>query len=271
LRRELRVAIVSILLGTVIGVGLVAFGRDHNTDITFTMTHVGTSGDEPTSAPVADPMAVGPDSGAIKTDLASVDADTTDGKRTDQRKTETSNTDVSKANVSKTDTSKTGKPKADASTTACGDSIWAYLDGSCIPGKPRRVKVRAATDRPAIAAAPLGRSTAAPLDDVAAPPPAAATAPEGVPAQASEGSPAAAPSATPPAATSQPAARSQPAVTAHKKPQRAAHSHHRNDNERSARDDSRGRRYVVYVRPRRLRRTRHARNAMGLGVVMQHG
>jgi len=234
LRRELRVAIVSILLGTVIGAGLVAFGRDHNTDVVFTMTHVGTSSDEPMSASVADAMAVGVEIGANRTDLTAVEANTTDGKRTDPRKTETLKTETSK-----TDASKTGTSKADASKTACEDSTWTYLDGSCIPGKPRRVKVRAATDRPAIAAAPLGRSAAAPLD-AAAPPPAAAAALEAAPAQASEASPAATPSATPPAATSQ------PAVAAHKKPQRTARSHRRNDSEGSARDDSRGRGYVVY-------------------------
>jgi hypothetical protein len=231
LRRDVRVAVIFILLGTVIGASIVTLksGRDHNTDITYAMTHLGTSSVETTSAPGADVMAVGPESGTIKTDGTAVDADKTDGKRTDSRKS-----DVSKSDVSKSDAS-----KADASKAACEDSTWTYLDGSCIPGKPRRVKVRAATDRPAIAAAPLGRTAAAPLD-VVAPPPAAGTAPEGAPLQVSVESPAAASSATPPAATPPPVA------AAPKKSQRTARSHRRNDGEGPARDDLRSRGYVVY-------------------------
>lgn len=219
LRRDVRVAVVCILLGTVIGASFVTLksGRDHNTDVTYAVTHLGTSGVEATSAPAADVMAVGAESGAIKTEGTAIDADKTDGKRTDPRKS-----DVSKSDASKTDAS-----NADASKAACEDSTWTYLDGSCIPGKPRRVKVRAATDRPAIAAAPLGRTAAAPLDVVA-------------PLQVSAASPAAASSATPPAATSPPAA------AAPKKPQRTARSHRRNDGEGPARDDLRSRGYVVY-------------------------
>ena len=227
LRRDLRVAVISILLGTVIGASIVTLksGRDHNTDVTYTMTHLGTSGVEATSAPAADVLPVGAESGAIKTDVLAVDADKTDGKRTDPRKNDPPKADAA---------------KADASKAACEDSTWTYLDGSCIPGKPRRVKVRAATDRPAIATAPLGRTAAAPLD-VVAPPPAAATAPEAAPLQVSVASPAAAaPSATPPAATPPPAA------AAPKKPQRTARSHRRNDGEGPARDDVRSRGYVVY-------------------------
>jgi ribonuclease E len=233
----LRVAVICILLGTVIGASIVTLksSRDHNTDVTYAMTHLGTSGVEATSAPSADVMAVGAESGTIKTDGTAVDADKTDGKRTDPRKSDaTSKSDVSKTNASKADAS-----KADASKAACEDSTWTYLDGSCIPGKPRRVKVRAATDRPAIAAAPLGRTAAAPLD-VVAPSPAAATAPEGAPLQGSAESPAAASSATPPAATPPPAA------AAPRKPQRTARSHRRNDGEGPARDDVRSRGYVVY-------------------------
>jgi hypothetical protein len=232
-----RVAVVCILLGTVIGASIVTLksGRDHNTDITYAMTHLGTSGVEATPAPAADVLAVGAGSGTINSEGTAVDADKTDGKRTDPSKN-----DASKGDASKTDASKTGASKADASKAACEDSAWTYLDGSCIPGKPRRVKVRAATDRPAIAAAPLGRTAAVPLDVVAAPPPAAAAAPEGAPVQVSVAPPAAAPSATPPGATSPPAA------AAPKKPQRTARSHRRNDGDGPARDDVRSRGYVVY-------------------------
>jgi hypothetical protein len=231
LRRELRVAVICMLLGTVIGASIVTLksGRDHNTDITYAMTHLGTSAVEATSAPAANVMPVGAESGTIKTDVTAVDADKTDGKRTDPRKNDASKNDASKSDAA----------KADANKAACEDSTWTYLDGSCIPGKPRRVKVRAATDRPAIAAAPLGRTAAAPLE-VVAPPPAAATAPEGAPLQVSVASPAAASSAPPPAATSPPAA------VAPKKPQRTARSHRRNDGDGPARDDVRSRGYVVY-------------------------
>ncbi len=48
-----------------------------------------------------------------------------------------------------------------AADDACGQGIWAYLDATCVLGKLRKPRsVRAANDRPRIAASPLGRSVA---------------------------------------------------------------------------------------------------------------
>ena len=48
-----------------------------------------------------------------------------------------------------------------AANGACGQDIWAYLDATCVLGKLRKARtVRAANDRPGIAASPLGRSAA---------------------------------------------------------------------------------------------------------------
>jgi hypothetical protein len=267
LRREFRVAIVSIVLVTLIGAGFVTFkaGQERSTDVALTMTHVGTSGAEIASTPSAEATPAETESGAIrtevlkidrlrldvgkiadaakgeggrqggKTDVATVDADKTDGKKTDPQKT-----DAGKTDAGKIDASKPGASKTVASKTACEDNTWTYIDGSCIPGKPRRVKVRAATDSPAIAAAPIGRSVMPPSAVVAPP---AAAPPEATPVAAADAPPAAASNAAP-----SPPAPSQPAAIAAKKPQKIARSHRRNDAgaEASARDDVRRRGYVVY-------------------------
>ena len=48
-----------------------------------------------------------------------------------------------------------------AENGACGQDIWTYLDATCVLGELRKPRsVRAANDRPRIAASPLGRSAA---------------------------------------------------------------------------------------------------------------
>ncbi len=41
--------------------------------------------------------------------------------------------------------------------STCEDNTWAYLDGKCVPGRPRKARTaRTATNGPPIAAIPLG-------------------------------------------------------------------------------------------------------------------
>ena len=52
-------------------------------------------------------------------------------------------------------------PQAAADKPACTGDTWAYVDGKCVPGKPRKPRmVRVPTNRPAIAAIAIGRSPA---------------------------------------------------------------------------------------------------------------
>jgi hypothetical protein len=66
----------------------------------------------------------------------------------------------------------------EASKTACEDDTqlgqtWAYLDGKCVPGRPRKARTaRPATGGPLISAIPLGTSSALARDRTAAPAPA---------------------------------------------------------------------------------------------------
>lgn len=52
-------------------------------------------------------------------------------------------------------------PQAAADKPSCPGDTWAYVDGKCVPGKPRKPRmVRVPTNRPAIAAIAIGRSPA---------------------------------------------------------------------------------------------------------------
>jgi hypothetical protein len=111
------------------------------------------------------------------------------------------------------------RPALSQGLKTCEEDTWAYLDGKCVAGKKPRV-VRVPTNRPAIAAIPLGR-TAAPVAGMAEP--AVAAAADGrkgdfsssKPGQSAQAEPAVAAAATEP--SEQPAA-------APKKPQKTAHS-----------------------------------------------
>ena len=141
-----------------------------------------------------------------------------------------------KSDSAKSDSAKTGGAKADAAKSPCEDNTWTDLDGNCATSKPRRVKVRAATDSPAIGAAPLGRTVST---GVAASAPAATNAPA-----APQSSP---PLAAPSNATASPVA-SQPSAAATKRPQKAARSQSRTGNDRSVRDErANGRGYAGYA------------------------
>ena len=118
------------------------------------------------------------------------------------------------------------RPALNQNPKTCEDNTWAYLDGKCAAGKERKLRiVRVPTNRPAIAAIPLGRASA---PAVGAAEPASALVADGRkgdfspsrPGQSARAEPAAAAAAD----TTEP---SQQPVAAPRKPQRTAHSQSR--------------------------------------------
>jgi hypothetical protein len=108
-----------------------------------------------------------------------------------------------------------------AENGACGQDIWAYLDATCVLGELRKPRsVRAANERPRIAASPLGRSAAMAAGALE---PAAATArvADGAAGDRSPSQSEPAPADAAAAAVPQPRPRP---VAASKQPQRSARS-----------------------------------------------
>ena len=206
LRRDFRVAVVAIVLGGIIGAMVVTLRADHDRDAETERIRID----------------------AVKTDAAE---HVTDGAKSGGAKN-----DSAKSDSAKSDSAKTGGAKGDTAKPPCEDNTWADLDGNCATSKPRRLKVRAATDNPAIGAAPLGRTVST---GVAASAPAATNAPA-----APQSSPSSAALSN---ATASPAA-SQPSAAATKKPQKVARSQSRTGNDRSVRDErANGRGYAGYA------------------------
>jgi hypothetical protein len=200
LRRDFRVAVVAIVLGGIIGAMVVTLRANHDRDAETERIRID----------------------AVKADAAE--------RVTDGAKSGGAKSDSAKSDSAKSDSAKTGGAKADAAKPPCED---ADLDGNCATSKPRRAKVRAATDSPAIGAAPLGRTVST---GVATSAPAATNAPA-----APQSSP---PSAAPSNATASPAT-SQPSAAATKKAQKVAR---RTSNDRSVRDErANGRGYAGYA------------------------
>ena len=203
LRRDFRVAVVAIVLGGIIGAMVVTLRANHDRDAETERIRID----------------------AVKTDAAE---HVTDGAKSGGAKS-----DSAKSDSAKSDSAKTGGAKADAAKPPCED---ADLDSNCATSKPRRVKVRAATDSPAIGAAPLGRTVST---GVATSAPTATNAPA-----APQSSPSSAALSN---ATASPAA-SQPSAAATKKPQKVARSQSRTGNDRSVRDErANGRGYAGYA------------------------
>jgi len=202
-RRDFRVAVVAIVLGGIIGAMVVTLRANHDRDAETERIRI-----DAVKADAAEHVTDGAKSGGAKSDSA-------------------------KSDSAKSDSAKTGGAKADAAKPPCED---ADLDGNCATSKPRRAKVRAATDSPAIGAAPLGRTVST---GVATSAPTATNAPA-----APQSSP---PSAAPSNATASPAA-SQPSAAVTKKAQKVARSQSRTSNDRSVRDErANGRGYAGYA------------------------
>jgi hypothetical protein len=82
---------------------------------------------------------------AVSSDTASSDAGKNDAAK-----------DAAKNDVTKNDAAKN-----DVAKTACGNDFWARRDPACLAPKLRRVRVRDATERAALAGVPIGRATTA--------------------------------------------------------------------------------------------------------------
>ena len=202
-RRDLKVAAVSVLFGAIAGVGGLAVliaDRDSKTDGPSTSARIEASTVQPASdpGPTAQP--------------------TSQASRPSLPTTETTPGPTDGANTARLDTdSKSNAAKPDASIkAACEDSTWPYLDGKCVAqDKPRKARLRAANDSPAIGRTPVGRSPAP-----SAPAATGSDDPQG------SASPPRAAQATPPdgAAPAEPPA---PSAAPAKKPQKTARSHSR--------------------------------------------
>jgi hypothetical protein len=214
------VAVVAIVLGGIIGAMVVTLRANHDRDAETERIRI-----DAVKADAAERVTDGAKSGGAKSDSAK-----SDSAKSDSAKSDSAKSDSAKSDSAKTDSAKTGGAKADAAKPPCEDNTWADLDGNCATSKPRRVKVRAATDSPAIGAAPLGRTVST---GVATSAPAATNAP-------------AAPQSSPPSAA--PSAASQPSAAATKKAQKVARSQSRTGNDRSVRDErANGRGYAGYA------------------------
>jgi hypothetical protein len=206
-RRDLKVAVVSALFGAIASAGSLAVliaDRDSKTDGPSTSARVEASAAQPASDP--GPIAQ-PTQQASRAPLPTTETtpSPTDGANTARPETD------GKSNAAKPDAS--GAP---GSKAACDDSTWSQLDGKCLlQDKPRKQRLRAANDAPAIGRAPVGRSTA----------PSAPAASSSDDAQGPASPPGAA--QPKPADAAVPAEPSAPAALPAKKPQKTARSHSR--------------------------------------------
>lgn len=239
LRRDFRVAVVSIALGGIVGAGIVAWrtGHDRDADSALMVAHVAHPAE--TVAPAAAAaMPDATDAGSAKLEAIKIDRIRIGAVKADAAEpvTDGAKAEIAKTERVKTDSAKVDGTRSDAAKQACEDNTWAYLDGMCVASKPRRVKVRAATDSPGIGAAPIGRTVST---SATAPAPAAASTPAVPPSSASSAAPS---NATTSPETSQPSA-----AAPTKKPQKVVRSQSRPNNDRSARDERAVRGYAGYA------------------------
>jgi hypothetical protein len=224
LRRDLRVALYSILVGAVVGAGgIIALGvGGHRGAEDATDGRAATAAPGETTpyakaeaTPAATANGVAPD--GIGTPAAS----RPDGAgKSDSASSNAGKSDTAKNDVTKNDMSKDDVTKPDATKSACGDDFWARRDGACLAPKPRRVRVREAPGGADLAGVPIGRATPA---ETSAPSAAAASPPD-----APQAAPAAAAEA---ALDNAPAAPPSPPIAAPKKPQKTARSQNRRRDE----------------------------------------
>jgi hypothetical protein len=206
-RHDLKVAIVSIFFGAIAGAGgLAVLIADHDTktDGPSTSARVEASAAQPASDPGPAAQST-PQASRASLPTTETAPSPTDGANTAQPQTD------GKSNTAKPDASGAAGSKA-----ACDDSTWSYLDGKCVPqDKPRKQRLRAANDVPAIGRTPVGRNTApsAPAASGSDDPQGPASPPDAAQAK--------------PADATAPAEPPAPSATPAKKPQKTARSHSR--------------------------------------------
>jgi hypothetical protein len=222
LLRDIRIAFISVLLGTTMGgIGVIALGTDRDSH-SYLSLRGGMASSDPETLPFAT-------TGATPADTVE---DVTQGEP-----------DTSKAN--RVVSEETDRDVGDtAAKRACKADKWIYSDGKCLAPKPRRVRVHETPDGSTVAGVLGSRS-----DD--APPPAAAAS-GALAVIPSDQSPA---SASPPtsegAADNATTAATPPTVAAPRKPLKTARAQNRRRDEggddyydRDARADFRsGRRF----------------------------
>jgi hypothetical protein len=236
LHRDARVAVVSVLLGAIIGgIGVVALAPDRDGHSYFSL-RAGTAGSGAETAPFATADSTPANTDVTQRDPGGRTISQGDNVASDATSRDAGD-DAAKGDVTKDDATGT------AARTACMADKWIYVDGRCLAPKPRRVRVREAPAGSALAGVPIGRSDDAPAPAApapAAPAPAAAasaapaaTAPERSRGAASTSE--AAPDDAAAAAPQKPVAA--PPVAAPRKPQKTARAQNQNRRRDDAADD----------------------------------
>jgi hypothetical protein len=146
-------------------------------------------------------------------------------------KTTAVKTVATKMDALKADAVKSDGVKMDAVKPACEETTWSYLDGKCVSGNARKPRVvRVPTNRPAIAAIPLGRAAAAPESakgDLSKSAQAKSAQVKSAQVKSAQATPAQAAPVADAAASAAATDASQPLAAASKKPQKTAHSQNR--------------------------------------------
>jgi hypothetical protein len=143
LRRELRIAFVSILFGAIGGAaGVVALSAGHRDADSRTIASMVTAN-----------TAIGlPSSNRDATSPGTQSYSGLEGGL------KTSHSVKADDEATKGDTAAADDKTIAAKTAACQDYASGYMSGPCLADRPRRLRVRAGTDGPEVARLPLGRT-----------------------------------------------------------------------------------------------------------------
>ena len=164
LRRGIRIALAFTVFGLIVGANSVAtLMADHDPDIDHVLMAARPEGSEAASQAVQAPVAKAEarSTAAAKPDAAKSDSAKAEPVKIDAGRWVTAKIDTIKVDAVKSDAVKSDAAKSDAIKTSCEENTWAYLDGKCVVGKPR--KVRMVRTAPAKVAAPTDPVASAPV------------------------------------------------------------------------------------------------------------
>jgi hypothetical protein len=150
LRRGIWVALAFTVFGLIVGAnGVATLMADHDPDIDHVLMAARPEGSEAASQAVQAPVVKAE---ARSTATAEPDAAKAEPVKAEPVKIDAGRWVAAKIDAIKVDAVKTDAAKSDATKTSCEENTWAYLDGTCVVGKPR--KVRIVRTAPAKVAAP---------------------------------------------------------------------------------------------------------------------
>jgi ribonuclease E len=170
LRRRLWALLAFLVFGSIVGASGILSIAEHDHDAAALMVAHADDGPEAQAAAPGQAAAPArhPAAGGTTTIEKSAIARTAVEKAVAARETKSG---AVKSEVARLDTGRPEAGKPDAAKPVCEETTWSYLDGKCISGNARKVRVvRVPTNRPAIAAVAIGRTAApAPAANPAAP------------------------------------------------------------------------------------------------------